>query len=401
VEVFPVPAIDDRDHFRRSSQRPKQELAVGAERFRDQLHHGARAEAMPILIDIADALAGLQGNVIHRDLKPRTSCSTRGHWSLADFGISRYAEATTAPDTHKYAMTPPYVAQRTTPATDVYAFGVVTFEMLAGRRPFPGPALEDFREQHLNQDPPPLTNVAPSLAALASESLFKAPQARPTAANVAARLRLSLQQPSPSALRLQNANKKVIAAQSAASAQASAHASLEEQRSDLFAAATQSFQVLVDRLLTAVLEAASAAQIHRSGKDIIVRLGNGVLMIDGPQRTPSGALQAYGRPGPFHVVAHSAIRVKQPRDPYEYEGRSHALWFCDAYETGVYGWFETAFMVTPTIAQRFTFDPFALDPTNKDAGGAFSNVMTVRQLALVPRRTLPAPPHSQSPGRVP
>jgi len=54
-------------------------------------------------------------------------------WCLADFGIARYAEATTAPDTLKFAMSPAYAAperwlhETATSATDGYALGVMAF----------------------------------------------------------------------------------------------------------------------------------------------------------------------------------------------------------------------------------------------------------------------------------
>jgi serine/threonine protein kinase len=50
--------------------------------------------AIPILADIATALADLDGKVVHRDLKPENVLLLNGTWCLADFGISRYAEAT-------------------------------------------------------------------------------------------------------------------------------------------------------------------------------------------------------------------------------------------------------------------------------------------------------------------
>jgi serine/threonine-protein kinase len=63
-------------------------------------------------------------------LKPDNGLLLGEHWCLADFGISRCAEATTAPDTRKYSMTWDYAAteqwrhERATSAMDVYALGV-------------------------------------------------------------------------------------------------------------------------------------------------------------------------------------------------------------------------------------------------------------------------------------
>jgi serine/threonine protein kinase len=117
------------------------------------------SDAIEVLQDICDALVDLDGEVVHRDLKPENILRLNGQWCLADFGISRYAEATTAPDTQKFAFSPPYAAperwrsERATAATDVYAVGVMAYEMLAGNRPFPGPTTELFRDQHLHHDP--------------------------------------------------------------------------------------------------------------------------------------------------------------------------------------------------------------------------------------------------------
>ena len=114
------------------------------------------ATAIPILTDVATALADLDGKVLHRDVKPENVLLLNGSWCLADFGISRYAEATTAPDTQKFAWSAPYAAperwraERATGATDVYALGVMGFELLSGMWPFAGPDMGDFRDQHLH-----------------------------------------------------------------------------------------------------------------------------------------------------------------------------------------------------------------------------------------------------------
>lgn len=59
-------------------------------------------EAVAVLVDIATALVDIGPVVVHRDLKPSNVLFYDGAWCLADFGISRYAEATTADDTRKF-----------------------------------------------------------------------------------------------------------------------------------------------------------------------------------------------------------------------------------------------------------------------------------------------------------
>ena len=108
-------------------------------------------DTVQVLSDVVQALAALDGQIVHRDIKPDNILLLDGQWCLADFGISRYAESTTAPETHKYSMTPPYAApeqwrgDRATSATDVYALGIVAYELLAGELPFAGPEIHDYR----------------------------------------------------------------------------------------------------------------------------------------------------------------------------------------------------------------------------------------------------------------
>ncbi|HBY96769.1 MAG TPA: hypothetical protein DEP84_22950 [Chloroflexi bacterium] len=91
-----------------------------------------------------------------------------------------------------------------------------------------------------------------------------------------------------------------------------------------------------------------------------------------------------GRPPAFDVIAYTAIAARKPRDQYDYEGRSHSLWFCDAHDEGVYRWFEMAFMVQPLVRERFSLDPFALPPTEEAAARAFSPAISARQVAWEP-----------------
>ncbi len=346
-------------------------------------------ETITILTDMVQGLAALNAGVVHRDLKPENVLFYKDHWCLTDFGIARYAEATTAPDTHKFSMTPPYAApeqwrgERATYSTDVYAFGVIAFELLQGKRPFPGPESSDFREQHLNQPPPAISSCPHSFASLVNECLYKAQAARPTHANILARLKATQRPATPAAGRLQAVNKAIVEKEGAQQALMSAQQALEELRRGLFSTAEQSFGGIRDVLKNRVLEAAPATIVSMA-RGLTLQLGDGKLIIDPIQAAPADCLTAFGYAAPFDVIAYTALAARKPRDQWDYEGRAHSLWFCDAHDKGVYRWFELAFMVRPGIPEGYTLDPFALPPTDENAAKAFAPAMTARQIAWQP-----------------
>ena len=349
--------------------------------------------AIAALLDIATALVDLEGRVVHRDIKPENILFLNGKWCLADFGISRYAEATTAPDTRKFAMSVAYAAperwrtERATSATDVYAVGVIAFELLAGRQPFPGPSPEDYRDQHLHTDPPDMEGVPLPLASLVQECLYKSPGARPNPRNLLARLERLAASTAPSSglARLQEANRAEVSRLGEAARRESEARSKSESGAALVDAALTGFQTISAMLKDAIRNAAPAAreQVEPYG-GWRLRLNTAELKLEPLIATPQ---RPWNWEAPaFSVIALSSLSLMIPPDRFEYEGRSHSLWFCDAQEENQYQWFETAFTVAPFIPRRGRQDPFALDPgveSAKAVGGGIAEYQVAWPFSVI------------------
>jgi serine/threonine protein kinase len=160
--------------------------------------------------EVGDALAHAHAeNLIHRDLKPRniilkqstskTSASALGKFVLLDFGIAAKmdAEGTQRNRTQDGAGTLEYMAPEllkinptTTPQSDIYAFGVLVYQMLTGQVPYPQTdtshiALAEIVYAITNLPPPPFSTVAPdrtyppTVESLVMECLEKDPARRP------------------------------------------------------------------------------------------------------------------------------------------------------------------------------------------------------------------------------
>jgi eukaryotic-like serine/threonine-protein kinase len=341
--------------------------------------------AVPILTDIAEALVGVHAkDVINRDIKPANVLLIQGEWQVADFGIARYAEATTGIATFKFHGSPPYVAperwrgERATKQSDVYSFGAVAHELLAGTPPFQGP---DFASQHMREAPPSLTGVPPKLASIVIECLDKAPEARPTAANILNRLR-SLGSPSSrGAADLQAANQAVATANADASAKLAVARNEQERRKLLVDAGSQRLRQIGATLQELIAESAPQAGVstaRTAATGWSRSLGPATIFMN--EINPA-ELDVWGpyRPA-FDVVAYTEIGVRIPRDQYGWEGRIHSLWYCDATESGVYRWHETAFMMMPLVRSEPTVVPFGLPP-GPDAGVAVAPVLGHIQVA--------------------
>ena len=334
--------------------------------------------AVQVLSDVAEALAAIEGRVIHRDIKPDNILLLNGQWCLADFGISRYAEASTASDTRKFAMTPPYAApeqwrgERASSATDVYALGVVAYELLAGRPPFRGP---DYRHQHLEESPEPITGVPEWIRSLVSECLYKGSQARPLPQNILARLKVSRITSSPAGERLQRANALAIDRHAEEARQESLARVEKERRQELRNAAEQSLDNTIALLHEKIMTNASEVQISSMSALKAWSLNDVTMRVD---RSTSAQRQEGGQL-PFDVIAYTAISIQMPAGSHGYSGRSHSLWFCNAVEPSVFRWYETAFMRIFGAYQR-DVAPFSMPPGGRDVALALT-VLHTHQVA--------------------
>ena len=335
-------------------------------------------DAVSVLVDLAEALVAVEDKVVHRDIKPENILLLDGCWHLADFGIARYAEATTASDTFKYCMTSAYAApeqwrgERATSATDVYAFGVVAHELLTGERPFDGP---DYRHQHLEESPKAMIGIPEKLRSLVGECLYKGPGARPLPQNLLARLRASMGAASPAGARLQQANAVAVELRAEAARQQSAAHAEADRRGELYADADRSLANMLAMLDRQIKDNAPA--VRTSSDPYLNRweLNNAAVWVNFP--APVGLGRDRGLP--FEVIAHTKISVSGSADRSGYTGRSHSLWYCDAQEKGTFRWYETAFM--ETFGTNTPFAPFAMPPEASDTAKALSPALHTHQVA--------------------
>jgi len=120
-------------------------------------------EVVDLAIQICDALHyAHEHGVVHRDLKPSNlMVNEQGRLKLTDFGIAKDLDATALTATGRTLGTAAYMAPeqiRGAPAvshkTDLYALGILLYQLLVGKTPFDGSSPMILMHNHLNEKPP-------------------------------------------------------------------------------------------------------------------------------------------------------------------------------------------------------------------------------------------------------
>ena len=143
------------------------------EHRRDRLRKLPLEQALAITRGLLDGLgAAHQRGVVHRDLKPANILlDERDHAYITDFGVARILGSTGMTQTGMIVGTPEYLSPEQARGTaidarsDLYALGLILYEMLAGELPFSGGTPAEAVVQRILRPPPSLAQARPDLPA--------------------------------------------------------------------------------------------------------------------------------------------------------------------------------------------------------------------------------------------
>jgi serine/threonine protein kinase len=162
-------------------------------------------EGLRLLREIADALAYAHGQgIVHRDIKPENVLFMAGHVQLADFGVAKalgdLGAGMAVTEGGIAVGSPGYMAPEaasgdtaTDHRADIYSFGVLAYEVLAGQHPFPATGARQLILAHLTRDAQPLRRLRPNVPAELNDLVMHCLEKRPadrwqSAAEIAHRL---------------------------------------------------------------------------------------------------------------------------------------------------------------------------------------------------------------------
>lgn len=273
-------------------------MALAEKSLQDDFKNGIcfnDLEAIEILLSIVNGLLEVP-EIIHRDLKPGNILFHNKKWKIADFGIARFVEETTSLRTLKgwlsdhYAAPEQWNSEHPTKRTDIYALGCIGYTLLTGAPPFAGPKREDFKKQHLYDNPPRLEKHNNLLCSLLLMMLRKIPDARPSIKRVKMLLeRIEKENNTQSNLSILTELQQIGQIDAEKKSREEAEAKLkEDQKNKRLLLAEQAWIILkniTENLFHIIQENTQTANIH-NGSSINLRtvssiqLGNAKLTID-------------------------------------------------------------------------------------------------------------------------
>ncbi|KJS12473.1 MAG: protein kinase [Peptococcaceae bacterium BRH_c8a] len=147
-------------------------------------------EAVRIAVQVSEALEHAhQNNIVHRDVKPHNILiTTEGRAKLTDFGIAMEATSSTITRTDTIMGSVHYLSpeqargETATPKSDIYAVGILLYEMLTGKQPYSGDSPIAVALKHIQETPLPVDEVNPDvpteLANVVRRAMDKKPELR-------------------------------------------------------------------------------------------------------------------------------------------------------------------------------------------------------------------------------
>ena len=179
VNIYDVGVMGD-DHYIVMEYVPGSTLK---DRIKQEGHLSV-ADALHVARDIASALAHAHANnLVHCDIKPHNILMMAdGSAKVADFGIARAVTESTMTYTGNVVGSVHYFSPEQakgtmiTPRSDVYALGVVMYEMLTGQLPFTGETPVSIAMKHLQEQPRSVRHLEPSIPPVVEAIVARAMQ---------------------------------------------------------------------------------------------------------------------------------------------------------------------------------------------------------------------------------